>query len=138
MLSAQLYPVRKKPGIHWIGGWLHPRSNLGTVEDKNLLPMPGIKPRVLGHSTYSLVNILNKYYILGHYPSSCLYLKCRPVYVAKHNVSETGFCLRLQVTPTQIGTSSIYWTQLNRCYLKTVTEVQSLKHCLVTISGGRD
>jgi hypothetical protein len=56
------------------------------------------------------------------------------------NVSETGFCLRLQVKPTQlgpinkvspylslslgpeIGTSSIDWTQLSRFYLKTETE----------------
>jgi hypothetical protein len=41
-----------------------------------------------------------KYYVSGHYPSSCLNLKHRPVYFSKHNVSETGFCLRLQVKPT--------------------------------------
>jgi hypothetical protein len=47
----------------------------------------------------------------------------RPVYFSKHNISETGFCLRLQVEPiqlvtidraspylrTEIGTSSIDW-----------------------------
>jgi hypothetical protein len=33
----------------------------------------------------------------------------RPVYISKHNVSETGFCLRLQV-----GNSSIDWAQLSR------------------------
>jgi hypothetical protein len=27
----------------------------------------------------------------------------RPVYIFKHNVSETGFCLRLQVKPIQLG-----------------------------------
>jgi hypothetical protein len=27
----------------------------------------------------------------------------RPVYISKHNVSQTGFCLRLQVKPTQLG-----------------------------------
>jgi hypothetical protein len=27
----------------------------------------------------------------------------RPVFVLKHNVSETGFCLRLQVKPAQLG-----------------------------------
>jgi hypothetical protein len=27
----------------------------------------------------------------------------RLVYFSKHNVSETGFCLRLQVKPTQLG-----------------------------------
>jgi hypothetical protein len=62
----------------------------------------------------------------------------RPVYSAKHDVSETGFCLRLQVKPTQlgpidgaipylrrqghIGTSSIDWAQLSRFYLNTETE----------------
>jgi hypothetical protein len=43
------------------------------------------------------------YYVFGHYPSSCLYLKNRPVYFSKHIVSETGFCLRLQVKPSQLG-----------------------------------
>jgi hypothetical protein len=41
--------------------------------------------------------ILYKYYVTGHYPSSCFHLKHRPVYISKHNVSETGFSLRLQV-----------------------------------------
>jgi hypothetical protein len=35
------------------------------------------------------------YGISGHYPSSCFHLK--------YNVSEIGFCLRLQVEPTQLG-----------------------------------
>jgi hypothetical protein len=52
-------------------------------------------------------------------------------YFSKHNVSETGFCLRLQVKPTQlgptisgleIGTSSMNGAQLIRFYLKTETE----------------
>jgi hypothetical protein len=30
-------------------------------------------------------------------------LKHCPVYITKHNVSETGFCLRLQVKPIQLG-----------------------------------
>jgi hypothetical protein len=29
--------------------------------------------------------------------------KIRPVYFSKHNISETGFCLRLQVKPTEWG-----------------------------------
>jgi hypothetical protein len=29
--------------------------------------------------------------------------KNRRVYFSTHNVSETGFCLRLQVEPTQLG-----------------------------------
>jgi hypothetical protein len=32
-----------------------------------------------------------------------LCLKCRPVCVSKHNVSETGFYLLLQVEPIQLG-----------------------------------
>jgi hypothetical protein len=46
----------------------------------------------------------------------------RPVFILKH-VSETGFCLRLQVEPTQLGpidTASRYLR--NRIYLKTETE----------------
>jgi hypothetical protein len=35
--------------------------------------------------------ILFKYYISGHNPSSCFYLKHRTVYISKHKVSETGF-----------------------------------------------
>jgi hypothetical protein len=31
-----------------------------------------------------------------------MYKHC-PVYISKHSVSETGFCLRLQVKPTQLG-----------------------------------
>jgi hypothetical protein len=34
-------------------------------------------------------SIVNKYYVSGHYPSSSFYLKHRPVYISKHNVSET-------------------------------------------------
>jgi hypothetical protein len=30
-------------------------------------------------------------------------LKCRPLYISKHNVSETGFYLRPQVKPTLLG-----------------------------------
>jgi hypothetical protein len=30
-------------------------------------------------------------------------INSRPVFYLKHNVSETGFCLRLQVKPTQLG-----------------------------------
>jgi hypothetical protein len=39
--------------------------------------------------------ILHNYHNPGHYPSSCLYLK--------HKVSETEFCLRLQVEHNQLG-----------------------------------
>jgi hypothetical protein len=72
-----------------------------------------------------------------------------PVYFSKYNISETGFCLRLQVKPTHlypidratpclrthipaprwgipakhgIGNSSIDWAKLSRFYLKTEAE----------------
>jgi hypothetical protein len=51
--------------------------------------------------TNSHMDFNYKYYVFGHYPSSCLYLEC-PVSISKH-VSETGFCLRLKVKPTQLG-----------------------------------
>jgi hypothetical protein len=35
------------------------------------------------------------YCVTEHYASPCFYLK--------HNISETGFCLRLQVEPTELG-----------------------------------
>jgi hypothetical protein len=41
-----------------------------------------------------------KYYVFGHYPLPCPYLKCLAS-LSKHNFSETGFCLRLQVKPTR-------------------------------------
>jgi hypothetical protein len=55
-----------------------------------------------------------KYYVSVHYPSSSICLKYRTVYFSKHDVSDTGFCLRLQVKPTQLG-------QINRSspYLRT-------------------
>jgi hypothetical protein len=51
--------------------------------------------------------------------------------IFRNNVSETGFCLRLQVKYTKLGPidraspylpSSIDWAQLSRYYLKTETE----------------
>jgi hypothetical protein len=64
----------------------------------------------------------------------------RPIFYLKHDISETEFCLCLQVEPTQLGpinrasclwapatipkgteTSCIYWAQLSRFHLKTET-----------------
>jgi hypothetical protein len=45
---------------------------------------------------------LNITSVFGHYPSSCLHVKRRPVYLSRHD-SETGFCLHLQVKPAQLG-----------------------------------
>jgi hypothetical protein len=54
-------------------------------------------------SSASLTFSTNSYYVFGHYPSSCLYLKHCPIYFSKHNVLETRFCLHFQVKPTQFG-----------------------------------
>jgi hypothetical protein len=62
----------------------------------------------------------------------------RPVFYLNHNVSETGFCLRLQVEPTQLGPtdksnlSADYWAQLSRFHLKTETE-SSFRNVVVQI-----
>jgi hypothetical protein len=37
-------------------------------------------------------------------------------------LSKVSFCLRLKKNLPERGTSSIYWTQLSRCYLKAETE----------------
>jgi hypothetical protein len=37
-------------------------------------------------------------------------LKRRPVYISKHNVSETGFYLHPQVKPTQLGAIELFPT----------------------------
>jgi hypothetical protein len=69
------------------------------------------------------------YYVSGHYLWSCFYLRYRPVYISKQNVSETGFSLRLQVKPTESGSSAMEWAHLRRFYLKTETEF-SLRNVL--------
>jgi hypothetical protein len=44
------------------------------------------------------------------------------LFIFQNSVSDTGFCLRLQVKPPVIGTISIDWAELSRFYLKTETE----------------
>jgi hypothetical protein len=48
---------------------------------------------------------VHKYYVSGHYPSSCFYIKHHPVLFKNTVFLETGFCLHLQVNPTQSGRS---------------------------------
>jgi hypothetical protein len=50
-----------------------------------------------------------KYYVSGHYPSSCLYLT-------------TPSCLFFKTQRFGEGTSSNDWAQLSKFYLKTETE----------------
>jgi hypothetical protein len=53
----------------------------------------------------------------------------RPDLYLKYNILETGFCLLLQVEPTQVGpidpeteTICSYWVYPSRFHLKTETE----------------
>jgi hypothetical protein len=39
----QLYPQGKKPGTHWIGGWVEPRVGLDDVEKRKFLTLPGLE-----------------------------------------------------------------------------------------------
>jgi hypothetical protein len=66
----------------------------------------------------------------------------RPVFQLKHSISETGFCLHLQVEPTQLvpidraglclrigpeaESTPIYWALLSRFHLKTEIEAVDL------------
>jgi hypothetical protein len=62
-----------------------------------------------------------KYYVFWILSIVFSLSKKRPVYFSKHNVSETGFCLRLQAKPIQLGpidTASPYLQSLKRCVLK--------------------
>jgi hypothetical protein len=45
------------PGTHTIGCWMAPSAGLDHVE-KNLLPLLGIEPRLLGRPARRLVSIL--------------------------------------------------------------------------------
>jgi hypothetical protein len=55
-----------------------------------------------------------KYFVSGHYPWSCLYLKHHPDYFSKRYVSEDRFCPGLHVKPTQMSpidrASPYLWT----------------------------
>jgi hypothetical protein len=46
----------------------------------------------------------------------------RPVFYLKHTVSDTGFCVRLQVVHTGRQASSVDWAQQIRYHLMTETE----------------
>jgi hypothetical protein len=48
-LSGQLHA----PGIHWIGGWVGPITGLDDVEKTEILTLPGLELRPLGHPSRS-------------------------------------------------------------------------------------
>jgi hypothetical protein len=43
-----LYPLGKRTGMHWIGGWLDPRADVYCVENRKWLILPGLELRPLG------------------------------------------------------------------------------------------
>jgi hypothetical protein len=45
-ISKGIYPRERAPGTHWIGVWVGPRTGLDVVEKRNILPLPGIQPRL--------------------------------------------------------------------------------------------
>jgi hypothetical protein len=56
----------------------------------------------------------------------------RLVFYLKYDISETGFCFRLQVEPTQldpIGRVNLYWTQLRDSIWRPRQNTVSEKSC---------
>jgi hypothetical protein len=48
-MSGQLHaPAALPPGIHWIGGWMGPRTGLDDVEKRKFLTLQGHELRSLG------------------------------------------------------------------------------------------
>jgi hypothetical protein len=47
-LSDCFTPQGRAPGIHWIGGWVGPRTGLDDVEKRKFLPLPELELRPLG------------------------------------------------------------------------------------------
>jgi hypothetical protein len=45
------------PNIHWIGGWVGPRTSMDDVERRKILPMPGLELGHLGRSARKPVAI---------------------------------------------------------------------------------
>jgi hypothetical protein len=57
-------PEERTPGIHWIGGWVGPRTGLDDVENRKFLILPGLELRPLccpsrSQSVYRLRYFMN-------------------------------------------------------------------------------
>jgi hypothetical protein len=58
------YPLETAPSTQWIVRWVDFRAGLYCVKRKKKpRSLPGIEPRFLGHSTWSLVTILSELYV---------------------------------------------------------------------------
>jgi hypothetical protein len=69
----------------------------------------------------SELQLRNRYYVVGHYPSSCLYLKS-PSCLFFKTQRFGDWILSPSSGETYSGTSSVDWAQMSRFYLKTETE----------------
>jgi hypothetical protein len=54
------------PGVHWIRGWLGPRTGLDDAEEKEISPIPGLELRPLGRpaSRYTACTISAALFII--------------------------------------------------------------------------
>jgi hypothetical protein len=64
-------------------------------------------------------------------------LKRRPVYISKHDVSETGFYLRPQVKPTQLGPTDRASPRLQECNNCNLPLSQNFRYVPFCLQGRR-
>jgi hypothetical protein len=64
-----LYSRGKSPGIHWIGGWMGPKTGMDDVEEKNLAPTgtrnPTPRPSTVNNYKSLVVTKFNQVRFLG-------------------------------------------------------------------------
>jgi hypothetical protein len=106
-------------GLRWVyfnppqHGWYSPKKHLGFYVKRPLLSSEDDLNKIWKMASckttkYHKIKVCDEgtlVKILCFWTLSIVlfYLKHRPVYISKHNVSETGFCLRLHVKSTQLG-----------------------------------
>jgi hypothetical protein len=71
--------------------------------------------RIRYNTDLQMMLVCYNYYVHGHYPSSHL---CLSYYISKRNVSETGFYLRHQVKPSQLGQREIFPISGHLCHFQ--------------------
>jgi hypothetical protein len=54
---AALPPGERAQDIHWIEGWVDPRTGLGNLEKRKFLTLPGLELQPLGHLACKSVTI---------------------------------------------------------------------------------
>jgi hypothetical protein len=75
------------------------------VEQRTILPPPGLDYRFLGISVHRLVTMLTELFGINIHLIQivCFWTLSIILFLFKINFSDTGLCLRLQVKPTQLG-----------------------------------